>query len=103
MVRGQSANFCIRLCAKQTRSLFMLQSVNAMCLCVYRSQQAILQDLQRDIPKAFDFVIAESNFEVISGKQEGVYAWIAANYALQKFSHGDADKCEYNIQTLMKI
>jgi len=60
----------------------------------YRAQKAILQDLQRDIPKKFDFVVADNNFEVISGKQEGVYAWIAANYALQKFKHGDDDKCK---------
>lgn len=67
------------------------------CIC-YRSQKAILQDLQKDIPKSFDFIISENNFEVISGKQEGVYAWIAANYALQKFGHGDEDKCKYKAQ-----
>ena len=32
---------------------------------------------------------------MISGKQEGVYAWIAANYALQKFGHGDEDRCTF--------
>lgn len=71
--------------------------VNTNKLCYFRAQQRILQDLQRDIPKSFDFVIAESNFEVISGKQEGVYAWIAANYALQKFGHGDEDRCKTSV------
>ena len=55
----------------------------------------ILQDLQRDIPKEFDFVISDNNFEVISGKQEGVYAWIAVNYILDKFGHGDDGKHFY--------
>ncbi|KAL3863359.1 hypothetical protein ACJMK2_005117 [Sinanodonta woodiana] len=54
-------------------------------------QKAILDDLQTDIPKEFDFVISENNFEVISGKQEGIYAWIAVNYLLQKFGHGEED------------
>ena len=58
-------------------------------LICFRAQNAILQDLQRDIPKDFSFVISENNFEVISGKQEGVYAWIAVNYVLHKFGHGE--------------
>ena len=58
----------------------------------FSDQEAILQDLQRDIPKDFSFVISENNFEVISGKQEGVYAWIAVNYVLQKFGHGEEGK-----------
>lgn len=65
---------------------------------ICRSQRKILLDLQRDIPKQFDFVIAENNFEVISGKQEGVYAWIAVNYALQKFSHGDEGKLQSHLR-----
>lgn len=53
-----------------------------------RSQKAIFQNLYTEIPKMFPFVISESNLEVISGKQEGVYAWIAVNYVLHKFDHG---------------
>ncbi|KAK7508607.1 hypothetical protein BaRGS_00000173 [Batillaria attramentaria] len=57
------------------------------------SQEAILKDLQKDVTKDFDFLVAENHFEVISGKTEGVYAWIAVNYALNRFSHtaGDGD------------
>ncbi|KAH3707971.1 hypothetical protein DPMN_067409, partial [Dreissena polymorpha] len=76
-------------------TLLYILATAGMRLLPEVSQQAILQDLQRDIPKKFDFVIAENNFEVISGKLEGVYAWIAANYALQKFNHGDADKYDH--------
>jgi hypothetical protein len=54
----------------------------------FRSQKAIFHNLYTEIPKLFPFVISENNFEVISGKQEGVYAWIAVNFVLHKFDHG---------------
>lgn len=53
------------------------------------AQDKILKDLQMDITKEFEFAVAENHFEVISGKLEGVYAWIAVNYALNRFSHLD--------------
>lgn len=46
-----------------------------------------MQDLHQDVTQEFDFQVAENHFEVISGKTEGVYAWIAVNYALDRFSH----------------
>lgn len=51
------------------------------------AQEAILKDLKKDVTKDFDFLVAENHFEVITGKTEGVYAWIAVNYALNRFSH----------------
>lgn len=50
-------------------------------------QEAILDDLRIDIPMKFDFLFHESHVEVIPGKQEGIYSWIAINYALGKFDH----------------
>lgn len=70
----------------------------------YREQEAILKDLQTDITKDFEFLIAENHFEVISGKLEGVYAWIAVNYALDRFVHspdtGKALGLLYNLMYL---
>lgn len=51
------------------------------------AQEAILKDLLKDVTKDFDFLVADNHFEVISGKLEGVYAWIAVNYALDRFAH----------------
>uniref|UniRef100_A0A0L8GWX3 Ectonucleoside triphosphate diphosphohydrolase 4 n=1 Tax=Octopus bimaculoides TaxID=37653 RepID=A0A0L8GWX3_OCTBM len=55
------------------------------------AQASILEELQTSIPKYFKFVVAKNNFEVITGKQEGVYGWIAVNYILNKFAHGIED------------
>ena len=57
--------------------------------CFDRAQRAIFDDLKTDIQKDFPFLISENNLEVISGKMEGVYAWIAVNFALRRFDHGE--------------
>eukprot|EP00063_Salmo_salar_P011067 XP_013985902.1 PREDICTED: ectonucleoside triphosphate diphosphohydrolase 7-like isoform X1 [Salmo salar] len=52
-------------------------------------QAAILEDLVRDVPVEFDFLFSSSHAEVISGKQEGVYAWIGINFVLGRFDHAE--------------
>ncbi|XP_042314162.1 ectonucleoside triphosphate diphosphohydrolase 7 isoform X2 [Sceloporus undulatus] len=54
-------------------------------------QSAILEDLVRDVPLEFDFLFSESHAEVISGKQEGVYAWIGINFVLGRFDHEEEE------------
>ncbi len=54
-----------------------------------------MEDIRKDIPRDFNFLFTESHAEVISGKQEGVYAWIAMNYILGKFEHMVGGKCIY--------
>lgn len=39
------------------------------------------------MPLEFQFLFHDSHVEVISGKQEGVFAWIALNFALGKLDH----------------
>ena len=56
-------------------------------LFLFSQQGAIMMDLRKDLPKMFPFQLTDSHIEVISGKQEGIYAWIAVNYALSKFNH----------------
>ena len=46
-----------------------------------------MDDLRKDIPLEYNFLFTENHAEVISGKQEGVYAWIAINFMLGKFEH----------------
>ncbi|KAM9284721.1 ectonucleoside triphosphate diphosphohydrolase 7 [Morus bassanus] len=58
-----------------------------MRLLPERQQAAILEDLVRNVPLEFDFLFSKSHAEVISGKQEGVYAWIGINFVLGRFDH----------------
>ncbi|XP_025071410.1 ectonucleoside triphosphate diphosphohydrolase 7 isoform X1 [Alligator sinensis] len=60
-----------------------------MRLLPERQQAAILEDLVRHVPLEFDFLFSETHAEVISGKQEGVYAWIGINFVLGRFDHPD--------------
>ncbi|KAK1211436.1 ENTP7 diphosphohydrolase, partial [Pygoscelis papua] len=62
-----------------------------MRLLPERRQAAILEDLVRNVPLEFDFLFSKSHAEVISGKQEGVYAWIGINFVLGRFDHEDEE------------
>ena len=50
-------------------------------------QDALLNDLKVDLPLMTNLQFASTQVELISGKQEGIYAWIAINYVLNKFDH----------------
>ncbi|XP_031732964.1 ectonucleoside triphosphate diphosphohydrolase 7-like isoform X1 [Anarrhichthys ocellatus] len=64
------------------------------------SQQAdILDDLVTDVPLEFDFLFSSSHAEVISGKQEGVYAWIGINFVLGRFDHADEEDATVEVTT----
>ncbi|XP_010211420.1 PREDICTED: ectonucleoside triphosphate diphosphohydrolase 7, partial [Tinamus guttatus] len=62
-----------------------------MRLLPERQQAAILEDLVTNVPLEFDFLFSKSHAEVISGKQEGVYAWIGINFVLGRFEHKDEE------------
>ena len=46
-----------------------------------------MSDLRVDLALQFDFLFSSTHVEVISGKQEGIYSWIAINHVLGKFDH----------------
>ncbi|KAK5865388.1 hypothetical protein PBY51_019664 [Eleginops maclovinus] len=62
-------------------------------------QAAILEDLVTDVPVDFDFLFSSSHAEVISGKQEGVYAWIGINFVLGRFDHADDEEATVEVTT----
>ncbi|RUS90479.1 hypothetical protein EGW08_001747 [Elysia chlorotica] len=72
---------------KHAETSLYVMATAGMRMLPESAQKAILADLRRDIKKDFKFIAPENHYEVISGKQEGVYAWIAINYVLDKFSH----------------
>uniref|UniRef100_A0A672GEX0 nucleoside-triphosphate phosphatase n=1 Tax=Salarias fasciatus TaxID=181472 RepID=A0A672GEX0_SALFA len=62
-------------------------------------QAAILEDLVTNVPLEFDFLFSSSHAEVISGKQEGVYAWIGINFVLGRFDHADEEDATVEVTT----
>ncbi|KAK2500852.1 hypothetical protein MC885_010981 [Smutsia gigantea] len=72
-----------------------------MRLLPERKQLAILADLVKDLPLEFDFLFSQSQAEVISGKQEGVYAWIGINFVLGRFDHEDGERNEEAAKVLL--
>ncbi|KAB1270859.1 Ectonucleoside triphosphate diphosphohydrolase 7, partial [Camelus dromedarius] len=72
-----------------------------MRLLPERKQLAILADLVKDLPLEFDFLFSQSQAEVISGKQEGVYAWIGINFVLGRFDHEDGNFARQRYEDLL--
>lgn len=66
--------------------LFILATAG-MRLLPEQTQNAILDDLRKDIPKNYSFILSANHIQVISGKDEGIYSWIAINYLMGKFDH----------------
>ncbi|MGH0140350.1 UNVERIFIED_CONTAM: hypothetical protein FKN15_048100 [Acipenser sinensis] len=74
---------------KHKETLLYILCTAGMRLLPESQQVAILEDLNTDIPLQFDFLFSSSHAEVISGKQEGVYAWIGINFVLGRFDHAE--------------
>ncbi|XP_067858147.1 ectonucleoside triphosphate diphosphohydrolase 4-like [Heptranchias perlo] len=78
--------------AKHKETPLYILCTAGMRLLPESQQGAILEDLYTDVPVEFDFLFSESHAEVISGKQEGVYAWIGINFVLGRFDHIENDE-----------
>ena len=65
--------------------LFVLATAG-MRLLPKDKQDKLLANLRVSIPLHYNFDI-EDNLEVITGKQEGAYQWLAINYILGNFEH----------------
>ncbi|GFO40951.1 ectonucleoside triphosphate diphosphohydrolase 7 [Plakobranchus ocellatus] len=72
---------------KHAETCLHVMATAGMRMLPESAQKAILEDLKRDVKKDFKFIAPDNHFEVITGKQEGVYAWVAINYVLDRFSH----------------
>jgi len=72
----------------KTTPLYILATAG-MRLIEKTQQEEILRQLRNGISQHFDFYFPEGNLDIISGKQEGIYQWLAINYVLGKFRHRD--------------
>jgi len=50
-----------------------------------------MDNLRRGINENFEFYHPAEHLEIITGKQEGIYQWLAINYVLGKFDHSNED------------
>lgn len=66
--------------------LFILATAG-MRLLPKETQEAILNNLRINIPLHFSFLFSSNHVQVITGKEEGIYSWIAINYLLGRFDH----------------
>eukprot|EP00123_Amoebidium_parasiticum_P009323 comp19396_c1_seq1/m.22437 comp19396_c1_seq1/g.22437 ORF comp19396_c1_seq1/g.22437 comp19396_c1_seq1/m.22437 type:complete len:695 (-) comp19396_c1_seq1:148-2232(-) len=53
------------------------------------TREAMLGDIVARLPSNYRFQFNRGHADIISGKMEGVYAWITTNYLLNRFKHDD--------------
>ena len=70
---------------KETQ-LYILATAG-MRLLPKNQQDPILSNLRESVTAEYPFIFPEENLEIISGRQEGVYQWLAINYVLGKLDH----------------
>ena len=58
-----------------------------MRLLSKKEQDGILSHLKDGINANYPFLFPEGNLEIISGRQEGIYQWLAINYVLGKLDY----------------
>ena len=58
-----------------------------MRLLSKEDQDGILTHLKDGINANYPFLFPDGNLEVISGRQEGIYQWLAINYVLGKLDY----------------
>ena len=63
--------------------LYMLATAG-MRMLPLSDQNAILTHLRQAVPTLSNFVFSDSHAAIITGKEEGIYAWISANYVLNR-------------------
>jgi len=71
--------------------LFILATAG-MRLIETDQREAIMRNVRQGIQSHFQFQFPDSNLEIISGTQEGIYQWLAINYVLNRFeTKGDVN------------
>ncbi|XP_028391005.1 ectonucleoside triphosphate diphosphohydrolase 4-like [Dendronephthya gigantea] len=75
--------------SKHSETPLYILATAGMRLLPKKKQNAIINNLVTDIPLHFDFLFSSTQIEVITGKQEGIYAWITINYVLGRFNHSN--------------
>lgn len=75
--------------SKHSETPLHILATAGMRLLSKKKQDAIIKNLINGIPLHFDFLFSSTQIEVITGKQEGIYAWITINYVLGRFNHSD--------------
>ncbi|XP_037090002.1 LOW QUALITY PROTEIN: ectonucleoside triphosphate diphosphohydrolase 7-like [Pollicipes pollicipes] len=72
---------------KHRETSLYIMATAGMRLLSKETQAAIISSLRQDILQRYDFLLAEQNIQVITGREEGIYQWIAINFALDRFRH----------------
>ena len=69
---------------KHSETVLYILATAGMRMISESDQEEILTAVRSQVPKMVDFVFSDSHADIITGKEEGIYAWISANFVLNK-------------------
>ena len=69
---------------KHSETVLYILATAGMRMISESDQEEILTAVRSEVPKMVDFVFSDSHADIITGKEEGIYAWISANFVLNK-------------------
>jgi len=69
---------------KHSETVLYILATAGMRMISETDQAEILTAVRSEVPKMVDFVFSDSHADIITGKEEGIYAWISANFVLNK-------------------
>ena len=69
---------------KHSETVLYILATAGMRMISESDQADILTAVRSEVPKMVDFVFSDSHADIITGKEEGIYAWISANFVLNK-------------------
>ena len=69
---------------KHSETVLYILATAGMRMIPQSDQAEILSAVRAEVPKMVDFIFSDSHADIITGKEEGIYAWISANFVLNK-------------------
>ena len=69
---------------RHSETVLYLLATAGMRLLDPVEQNGILSHLRSVVPTLVNFAFSDSHVDIISGKEAGIYAWISANYVLNR-------------------
>ena len=72
-----------------SETVLYILATAGMRMLTQTEQNSVLEKVREVTPRIVNFIFSDSHADIITGKEEGIYAWISANYILNRLKVSD--------------